>query len=346
MPKVAVLTGGGDAPGLNAAIRAVIRCASVEGYEVLGVRRGWKGLLNREFQPLSLERVDELLYRGGTILGSSRTNPYKEPNGARTIRETLSSEKIDALVAIGGEDTLGVAAKLHAEGMPVVGIPKTIDNDLNATQFTIGFATAVDIVTEAIDRLRTTSESHDRIMIVEIMGRHAGWLATYAGLAGGADAVLVPEFPMKLEELIAIIQKCRARGKNYSVIAVAEGAEVIDDRGKRLSSASEQPVDAFGHVQLGGIGDLLKEILKKKTGFDTRATILGHTQRGGSPCAADRILATAYGVHAMQLVKKREFGKMPALVNGRIASVPLNEAVAQLKTLTPDVYQLAQVFFG
>ncbi|HLG19717.1 MAG TPA: ATP-dependent 6-phosphofructokinase [Bdellovibrionota bacterium] len=346
MPRIGVLTGGGDAPGLNAAIRAIVRTAATHKIDVLGIRLGWKGLLTNDTMPLTLDRIDELLYRGGTVLGTSRTNPYKEKDGPGQVRKTLASNHLDALIAMGGEDTIGVAAKLFAEGLPIVGVPKTIDNDLDATQFTIGFHTALDIVTEAMDRLRTTAESHDRVMIVEIMGRHAGWLAAYAGIAGGADAVLVPEFPTKLQDLCNILRKCRDRGKNYCLIAVAEGAEVIGENGEKISSQSEAPVDAFGHVQLGGIADRLKDLVKKKTGYDTRSTILGHVQRGGSPTAFDRILATAFGVRAVELVKKKEFGKMPALVGGQITAVPLSDAVARLKTLTPEVYQLAQVFFG
>jgi 6-phosphofructokinase 1 len=346
MPKVGILTGGGDCPGLNPAIRGVVRTAVSTGYEVVGFRNGWKGALQNITQPLSLDHIDDLLVKGGTVLGSSRTNVYKEKDGPSLVKKSLAANQMEALIAVGGEDTVGVGAKLFAEGVPIVGIAKTIDNDLNATQFTLGFATAVEIATECMDRLRTTAESHDRIMVVEIMGRHAGWLTAYAGIAGGADAVLTPEFPMKLEDVLTIIERCRARGKRYALIAVAEGAHVIDNNGKEISSQSEHPVDSFGHVQLGGIAELLADLLKKNGGYDTKATILGHIQRGGSPSAFDRVLSTAYGVRAMELVKEKRYGTMPALVGGEIKVVKLSEATGKLKTLSPEFYRLAQAFFG
>jgi 6-phosphofructokinase 1 len=346
MPRVGVLTGGGDCPGLNPAIRGIIRKAQQHGYEGVGLRKGWKGLLTGETVPIPESSVDELLLRGGTILGSSRTNPYKEKDGPAQARKTFETLKLDALIAIGGEDTLGVACKLAKEGLPVVGLPKTIDNDLEVTDFTLGFPTAVQIVSDAFDRIRTTAESHERILVVEIMGRHAGWLAAYGAIAGGADMVLVPEFPTAVKDVVATVQRLKARGKNFALIGIAEGAKLLDDNGKEITEQSAEAVDSFGHVKLGGIGDVLAELVKKRTGWDTRSTILGHLQRGGTPTAFDRILSTAFGVHAMDLVVRKEFGKMPALTNGRIQTVSLESAVAKLKTLSPDLYKLAQVFFG
>jgi 6-phosphofructokinase 1 len=344
---VGVLTGGGDCPGLNPAIRGIIRKARTEGFEVVGIRRGWKGLLKAETQEIPDSTVDELLLRGGTILGSSRTNPFKEPDGPAAVRKNFAALRLDALIAIGGEDTVGVASRLYTEErLPIVGLPKTIDNDLEVTDFTLGFPTAVQIVSDAMDRLRTTGESHDRIMVVEIMGRHAGWLAAYGAIAGGADVCITPEYPMAIRDVIAIVERCRSRGKRSAMIAIAEGAEIIDDDGKKISESSGTPVDSFGHVQLGGIGEILADAIKKRTGYDTRATILGHLQRGGTPTAFDRILSTAFGVRAMELVARGEFGKMPALVGGRIQTVLLKDAVAKLKTLSPELFDLAKVFFG
>ncbi len=346
MPRVGVLTGGGDCPGLNPAIRAIIRKAQSSGYEVVGLRKGWKGLLSGETMAIPETSVDELLLRGGTVLGTSRTNPYKETDGPARVKKTFAALKLDALIAIGGEDTLGVASKLFKEGLPIVGLPKTIDNDLEVTDFTLGFPTAVQIVSDAFDRLRTTAESHERVLVVEIMGRHAGWLATYGSLAGGADMVLVPEFPTPVKDVVAVIQRLKKKGKNFALIGIAEGAKLLDDENREITEHSKEAVDSFGHVKLGGIGDVLCELIKKRTGWDTRSTILGHLQRGGTPTAFDRILSTAFGVHAMELVVQKNFGKMPALVNGRIQTVSLESAVAKLKTLSEDLFKLAQVFFG
>lgn len=346
MKRVAVLTGGGDCPGLNPAIRGIIRRGAPAGYEVVGLRKGWKGMMKGDVIQIPENQVDELLLRGGTILGSSRTNPYKEPEGPAQVKKTFEQLKLDALIAIGGEDTLGVASKLFNEGLPVIGLPKTIDNDLEVTDFTLGFPTAVQIVSDAMDRLRTTGESHERIMIVEIMGRHAGWLAAYGGLAGGADLTITPEFPIAVQEVINTIERCRKHGKLAPMIAIAEGAELLDDKGEKISERSAEAVDSFGHVQLGGIGETLAAIVKKRTGYDTRATVLGHLQRGGTPTAFDRILSTAFGVHAMELVIQKKFGYMPALSQGKIQSIPLANAVAKLKTLSPELYNLTKVFFG
>jgi phosphofructokinase-like protein len=344
--NVGILTGGGDCPGLNQAIRAIVRVLTKQKYNVIGFKKGWKGAIKNETTPIDLINIDELITEGGTCLGSSRTNPYKEDGGVEAIRKTFAAQQLDCLVAIGGEDTLGVANKLHKEGFNVVGLPKTIDNDLDGTDITIGFITAVQIATEAMDRLRTTAKSHERVMIVEIMGRHAGWLTAYSGIAGGADMVLVPEFPKKLSEICDVIAQNKARGKNYSIIAIAEGASFIDDKGNSINSESETPVDSFGHVQLGGIADILSKMVKDKTGRDVRATNLGHTQRGGTPAAMDRVLSTALGIHTANLVLKKDFGKMSALKDGKIQTVTLQEGVGRLKTLTKEFYQLTEMLEG
>ena len=344
--KIGILTGGGDCPGLNPAIRAIVRRAAQHDCEVIGFAKGWKGALTNETRPLPYATIDDLLVRGGTVLGTSRTNPYKEEGGPQKIRENLKANGMDALIAIGGEDTVGVASKLYAEGLPVVGLPKTIDNDLDVTDFTLGFPTAVEIVTEAFDRIRTTAESHERVMVIEIMGRHAGWLAAYGGIAGGADAILTPEFPMKLSEIVEILERIRKRGRKYALIAVSEGAAIIDEQGKTIDSSSGSPVDSFGHVQLGGIGEIVAKMIKDKTGLDTRSTNLGHTQRGGSPSGFDRILSTAFGVRAFELAHGGKFGWMPALVGGRIQDVRLADATGKLKTLSPELYDLGRSLFG
>ncbi len=346
MANVGVLTGGGDCPGLNPAIRGIMRQAQKTGDTIVGIRRGWKGLLTKTTCPINADTVDELLYIGGTVLGTSRTNPYKEENGPAKAKENFKAMGLDALIAIGGEDTLGVASKLHAEGMHVVGLPKTIDNDLEITDFTLGFPTAVEIATEALDRVKTTAQSHDRVIVVEVMGRHAGWLTLYSGIAGGADVILLPEFPMPLKEVCDILAKCQKRGKNYAIVAVAEGAKILDDSGKEITIHSAEAVDSFGHVQLGGIGELVTKVIKEKTKRDTRCTVLGHTQRGGSPSAFDRVLSTAFGVHAMKLVQKKEWGKMPALSKGKLITVPLAEAVAKLKLVNEEFYDYDLVFLG
>lgn len=343
---VGILTGGGDCPGLNQAIRAIVKVLHSKGYQMIGFKKGWKGAIRNESQPIDVSQIDELIDVGGTFLGSSRTNPYKEPDGVAHIRKTFEAQKLSCLVAIGGEDTLGVAHKLYKEGLPVVGLPKTIDNDLDATDITIGFITAVQIATEAMDRLRTTARSHERVMVVEIMGRHAGWLTAYSGIAGGADLVLVPEFTKSLSEICEVVQKNKARGKNYSIIAIAEGAAFLDDHGKKITSESETPVDSFGHVQLGGIGDILAKMIKEKTGRDVRATNLGHTQRGGSPAAMDRVLSTALGVHTAKLVLEKNYGKMSALKDGKIQTVTLEQGVGRLKILTQEFYSIAETLFG
>lgn len=340
--KIGILTGGGDCPGLNPVIRAVVRTALSQGDEVLGIKNGWKGLLDKEVMPLDLKSISGILPKGGTILGTSRTNPYKKDNGPEIVKKNLKELGLSALVAIGGEDTLGVAAKLAKEGVGVVGVPKTIDNDLSATDFTFGFDTAVNIVTECIDRLHTTAESHNRVMVVEVMGRHAGWIATYGGIAGGADYILVPELPIDIQEVCDSLKERHQRGKNFSIIVVAEGAAFKEDE----FMLQEKKLDEFGHVRLGGIGQELGKIIEKKTGFETRVTVLGHLQRGGTPTAFDRVLGTRFGVKAYQIVKESKFGEMVSLRGNKVVSVPLAEAVKAIKTVDLELYQIGKIFFG
>jgi len=342
--KVGILTGGGDAPGLNPVIRAVVR-KGVEkyGYEMIALRRGWAGLLEMDTEPMDLHSVSGILHRGGTIIGTSRTNPAKIEGGYEKATANFKKMGLDALVAIGGEDTLGVANKLAKMGLPVVGVPKTIDNDLSATDFTFGFDTAVNIVMEAIDRLHTTAESHERVMVVEVMGRHAGWIAVYGGLAGGADMILIPEENFDTDAVCESIKKRHARGKNFSIVVVAEGA-MPKDAEKFITK--DKTIDAFGHVMLGGIGEALAKEIEKRTGYETRVTVLGHLQRGGSPTAFDRVLGTRFGIAAIDLVAVKKWGRMVALRGNDIIDVPLEEAVAKLKTVDPKLYETAKVFFG
>jgi ATP-dependent phosphofructokinase / diphosphate-dependent phosphofructokinase len=343
--KIGILTGGGDCPGLNAVIRAIARKAFLNNDEVFGFYDGWRGVLEGKGDWLTHKNISGILHRGGTILGTSRTNPYKIEDGETKIKSTLEKLGIDALVAIGGEDTLGVAAKLAKAGLPVVGVPKTIDNDLSGTDVTFGFDTAINIAMEAIDRIHTTAESHNRVMVVEVMGRHAGWIALYSGLAGGADVILIPEKPFDLEEVCDLLKKRHARGKSFSIVVASEGA-TIDQTKDDSFVVQAKEVDEFGHVRLGGIGNLLAGEIERRTGFETRATILGHIQRGGSPTAADRVLGSRYGIFAYDLAKKGAWGKMAAL-NGRdIVSVDIQEATQKLKTVDLDLYEVAEVFFG
>jgi phosphofructokinase-like protein len=340
--RIGVLTGGGDCPGLNAVIRAVVRKgAGVHGHEFVGFRDGWRGPLENLTRPLGIPDVRGILPRGGTILGSSRTNPFKEDGGPTRITENLHRLGIDALVAIGGEDTLGVATKLHEHGVNVVGVPKTIDNDLNATDFTFGFDTAVNIAMEAIDRLHTTAESHHRALIVEVMGRHAGWIALHAGMAGGANAILIPEVPFSIERVCAYVES-RFQAHYAPIIVVAEGA--LPEGG--APSSMEKGLDAFGHVRLGGIGEWLAGEIEQRTGKEARTTVLGHIQRGGTPTAFDRVLATRFGVSAIDAVHDGDFGTMVALRGTDIVRVPLTEGTAELKTVDPARYAEAEVFFG
>jgi 6-phosphofructokinase 1 len=342
VPKLGILTGGGDCPGLNAVIRAVARRSLQRDYEVVGVRDGWRGLVDGRFEPLGPREISGLLPRGGTILGTTRTNPYKLDGGVELVRANFERAGLDALVAIGGEDTLGVAARLHEEfAFPVVGVPKTIDNDLSATDYTFGFDTAVSVATEAIDRLHTTAESHNRVMVVEVMGRHTGWIAVMSGIAGGADVILIPEQPISIDEACDDIRRRHDRGKDFSIVVVSEGYELE-------GVAADNEVDEFGHVRLSqrGVGDALAREIENRTGFETRVTVLGHVQRGGSPTARDRVLATRFGLKAADLAHERRFGRMAALQGDEIADVSLEEATAELKTVPPEWYDVAKAFFG
>jgi ATP-dependent phosphofructokinase / diphosphate-dependent phosphofructokinase len=342
--RIGVLTGGGDCPGLNAVIRAVVRRGIRGGHSFLGFRHGWAGVLADEAGELTLEGTAGILPRGGTILGTSRTNPYADGvDGTARVRQTLEARGVDALVPIGGEDTLGVALRLHEAGVAVVGVPKTIDNDLDGTDMTFGFQTAVQIVTDAIDRLHTTAESHNRVMVVEVMGRHAGWIATYAGIAGGADAILVPERPFDIDEVAAQVRRRHARGRSFSIVVVAEGATPRDGA---LQVGSAGATDAFGHARLGGIGVSLEAELERRTGFESRVTILGHVQRGGTPVAFDRVLATRFGVAAMDAASGGRYGTMVALRGTDIIEMPLADALRQPKLLDPSLYETAELFFG
>ena len=341
--RVGILTGGGYCPGLNAVIRAVVRKGEVRYADTfVGFRDGWRGVVEGMTMPLDVQACRGILPRGGTILGSSRTNPYKVEGGPERCKATLAELSVDALVAIGGEDTLGVANRLASEGVQVVGVPKTIDNDLSATEVTFGFHTAVQTCVDAIDRLHTTAESHDRVIVCEVMGRHAGWIAMYAGIAGGAAEVLVPEEPFDIDVICENLTRRHARGHYASVVVIAEGA--APKAGTLVYASGE--LDAFGHARLGGIGNLLAAEIEKRTGFETRATILGHIQRGGTPTAFDRVLATRFGVAAIDCVHDGDFGQMVALQAGTIVRVPLSAAVAELKTVDPDLVAVAEIFFN
>ena len=340
--RIGILTGGGDCPGLNAVIRAVGRRSFQRGHEVVGVRDGWRGLVADELEPLGPREISGILPRGGTILGTTRTNPYKLDGGVDRVLETFERSGLDALVAIGGEDTLGVATRLFEErSFPVVGVPKTIDNDLSGTDYTFGFDTAVFIATEAIDRLHTTAESHNRVMVVEVMGRNTGWIAVMSGIAGGADVIVIPEQPISIDEACDDIRRRHERGKDFSIVVVSEGYEL-----EGLADEGEQ--DQFGHVRLSqrGVGDALAREIEERTGFETRVTVLGHVQRGGSPTPRDRVLATRFGLKAADLADDGRFGRMASLQGDRIVDVALQDATAELKTVPPERYDVARAFFG
>jgi 6-phosphofructokinase 1 len=344
--RVGMLTGGGDCPGLNAVLRAVVRKGqSVYGDDLVGFHDGWRGALEGDSIPLDVEKMRGTLPRGGTILGSSRTNPYKIDGGPERVAEVLREQGIDALVAIGGEDTLGVASRLHADGLAnVVGVPKTIDNDLSATELTFGFDTAVQVCVDAIDRLHTTAESHDRVLVVEVMGRHAGHIALWAGIAGGATAVLIPEKPFDVEEVCAAIRHRHENRNRYaSIVVVAEGA--VPAAGGDFTTQTGE-LDAFGHVRLGGIGDALAREIEQRTGYESRTVVLGHVQRGGTPTAFDRVLSTRFGIAAIDAVHDGAFGQMVALRAAEIVRVSLEEATGELKLVSDELYDVAKVFFG
>jgi len=341
--RIGLLTGGGDCPGLNAVIRAVVR-KGVDAYgdELVGFRDGWRGVLEDVADELDIESTRGILPRGGTILGSSRTNPYKRDDGMQLVRETLAGLELDGLIAIGGEDTLGVANKLHQDGVNVLGVPKTIDNDLGATDVTSGFDTALQVATEAIDRLHTTAESHNRILVVEVMGRSAGWIALHSGIAGGADVILIPEIPFDIDQVCRLIQRRHARGRYFSIVVAAEGATPKAGTMELLTGE----VDEFGHPRLGGIGHRLEQEIEKRTGYETRATVLGHVQRGGTPTAFDRVLATRLGLAAIDAAHAGEWGMMTALHGNEIKLVALADAVAEVRRVPIEEYERYGVLFG
>ncbi|KAF0153299.1 MAG: phosphofructokinase [Ignavibacteria bacterium] len=344
--KIGVLTGGGDAPGLNAVIRAVVRKCLANGHEMIGIREGWRGILENKYETLDRNSVSGILHRGGTILATSRTNVYKTEDGEAKVIKNMKDNGIDALVAIGGEDTLGVASKLAKAGVKIVGVPKTIDNDLSATDFTFGFDTAVNVATEAIDRLHTTAESHNRVIVVEVMGRHAGWIAAYAGIAGGADIILVPEIPYDINEVCDTLHKRHEGGKSFSIVVASEGAVAKKKEGEVGMILQDQKLDSFGHVRLGGIGNFLAEQIEKITGYETRSTVLGHIQRGGTPTAFDRVLGTRLGFCAAELVEENKWGYMAALKGTSVVGVQLAEATGELKTIDLQLMDVANTFFG
>ena len=338
--KIGILTGGGDCPGLNAVIEAVVKRANSYGYEVLGFLRGYAGLINNEWKPLSIKDVEGISLTGGTILGTSRVNPFKRENGPQKVMETIKSCGVNAMIIIGGDDTLGAAYKLYQTGLPVVGVPKTIDNDISETDYSVGFMTAIETISECIERLHTTAKSHERVIVVEVMGRYAGWLTLFGGLAGGAHIILVPEKPFKIEEVCKIILEREREGKKYTIVAVAEGAkpENVEDF---ITVSKER--DEFGHVRLGGIAKLLEKEIAQRTGKETRSVVLGHVQRGGAPCALDKILGMKLGLRAVDLVKEGKFGYMVCLKGTKIVDVKMESALKQ-KKLDEETMQLINFF--
>jgi phosphofructokinase-like protein len=344
--KIGMLTGGGDCPGLNAVIRAVVR-KGIFTYEdeFIGFKEGWRGLIDDKSMPLDLDAVGGILPRGGTILRTSRTNPSKRPDGIDRCMASLEKNKIEALIAIGGDDTLSVAQKLHERGAKVVGVPKTIDNDLGGTDYTFGFDTACNIVCEALDRVHTTAEAHNRVMVVEVMGRDAGWIALYSGIAGGADVILIPERPFDVDKVADSIRQRHERGRYFSIVVVAEGAKFSCEPGQGSTVLQDMGKDEFGHVKLGGIANILAREIEKRTGYETRAVVLGHIQRGGSPSAFDRVLATRYGLGAIDMVHRGEFGCMAALRSNKIVSIPLLEAISRNRTVDDEMIQIVDGLF-
>ncbi len=341
--NVGILTGGGDCPGLNAVIRAVVKRGLQFGFEFTGIRDGWQGLVQPSTMKLTSGAVSGLLPVGGTILGTSRTNPFKTEGDADKVIANLLELGIDAVIAVGGDDTLRVAARFYEKGIKTIGIPKTIDNDLSATDFTFGFDTAVSIVTWALDRLHTTTEAHHRVMVVEVMGRDTGWIAVYGGMAGGADVILIPERPFDIEEVCGYIERRKKAGKHFSLVVAAEGAHPKERGGVFTKDKS---LDAFGHAKLGGVGEFLANEIEARTGYESRHVVLGHLQRGGTPTATDRILATRFGVRAVELVKESRFGRMVALQCNRIVDVSLEEAIRETKTGEMELFKVAEIFFG
>jgi 6-phosphofructokinase 1 len=343
--KIGILTAGGDCPGLNAVIRAVTRSALAAGDEPIGLWRGYAGLAERDYRPLDMRTVSGILPLGGTILSTSSFDPFREPDGVARVMAAVEEDGFDAIVAIGGEHTMDITRGLYEQGMPVVGVPKTIDNDVRGTDFTFGFDTAVQIACDAIDRLHTTAASHDRVMVVEVMGRNAGWIAVFSGIAGGADQILIPEVDITVEEVCRAVEKRHDRGKSFSIVVVAEGTTLAFESGERRQILTNTDTDEYGYPRLGGIGPALAREIENRTGFESRVTALGHVQRGGTPTATDRILATRYGIKAADLVREGTFGHMAALRGAEITSVPLSEVVG-LKTVDPDYLRIARTFYG
>lgn len=362
MKKIGILTGGGDCPGLNAVIRAVVKKSKKYNWEVVGIKNGWKGLIQGQIEILTDFSVSGILPKGGTIIGTSRTNPFNNEQDIQKVLENIRKFGIEVIVVVGGDDTLSVAQKFSEMKIPIVGVPKTIDNDLSGTDYTFGFDTAVSIVTEAIDRLHTTAESHHRVIVVEVMGRHAGWIATIAGIAGGADEILIPEVPFDMENICENLKARYNRGKKFSIVAVAEGAapkikdlvdnnvstqgEITQNDKDRILITQTEEKDEFGHVRLGGIGHYLAKEIEKHMNVETRVTVLGHVQRGGSPTAHDRVLATRFGVAAVELIKDENYGKMVSLQGNKIVPVDLKEAISKSKTVDMELYEIAKLFFG
>lgn len=340
--RIGILTSGGDCPGLNAVIRAIIRKGEGEyGHALVGFKHGWKGVMENEFIELSIDNSRGLLHRGGTILGTSRLSPTMIENGAEKVKESLANNNVECIIAIGGEGTLSGAAEMSKQGINIIGVPKTIDNDISATDVTFGFHTAVQIATDAIDRLHTTAESHDRVMVVEVMGRHVGWIATYSGIAGGADAILVPEVPFDIDQICEGIKRRHARGTRFSIIVVAEGAEPKEGTMKKIN----YEVDEYGHQRLGGIGYHVSREIEQRTGYETRETTLGHVQRGGTPTAYDRVLASRFGIEAIDAANEKDYGKMVSLQGTQMKRVTLGKATGELKCVPEDLLKVAQVFY-
>ncbi len=341
--KIGMLTGGGDCPGLNAVIRAIVRKADLMKFETIGIKNGWKGIFDESYIPLNLSSVAGIINRGGTILGTSRFSPFQDKEGKDTLLHKISREGFDALIAIGGEGSMHIAQMAHEAGINVVGVPKTIDNDIYGTDYSFGFDTAVGIATEAIDRLHTTAESHHRIMILEVMGRHAGWIALYSGMAGGADVVIIPEKKIRIDDVLNVLKSRYKRGKLFSIIVIAEGA-TFEDPEVSISSANKK-LDDFGRERLGGISHYLAEEIENRTGFETRSTILGYVQRGGIPSSFDRMLGTRFGVYTVEMIADGKFGRMCALQGNEITDITIKKAISKLKTVDMDIYKTAQVFF-
>lgn len=342
--KIGILTSGGDCPGLNAVIRAIVRKADRFNYETVGITNGWKGLFDDSYKPLNLVTVAGIVNRGGTILGTSRFNPFTEKNGSETLLHKIAKERFDAIISIGGEGSMHIAQQAFELGVNVIGVPKTIDNDIYGTDYTFGFDTAVQIATEAIDRLHTTAESHHRIMILEVMGRHAGWIALYSGIAGGADVIIIPEKKIKIDDVCEVLRRRFIRGKLFSIIVVAEGAQFLEDEMKKV--AANRKYDDYGRVRLGGISRYLAEEIEKRTDFETRSTILGYVQRGGVPSAFDRVLGTRFGMYAVEMIKAKKFGRMCAIQSNEITDITIKKATSKLKTVDLNIYKVAQVFFN